>query len=74
MLLKQLLPFIKFKSIQAKTLLKALEILSKKTMQNLSKKDLKFIVSCILLIQKNNYSTRNKKTKEDFYRLLNITP
>ena len=72
--LKNLSPFIRFKEVQVKTLLKALDVLKRIPMQNLSKKDLKFLVSCMLLIQKNNYSTRSKKTEEDFYRLLNITP
>jgi hypothetical protein len=73
-ILKNLKPHIKFKDIQVKTLLKALEVLKGIPMQDLSKKHLKFLVNCILTIQKNNYSTKSKKTKEDFYRLLNITP
>lgn len=73
-ILKDLQPFIRFKEVQVKILLKALNVLKRIPMQDLSKKDLKFLVSSMLLIQKNNYSTRSKKTKEDFYRLLNITP
>lgn len=73
-ILENLSPFIRFKNKQAKLILLALEVLTKKTMRNMTKKDYKKIVSIILNLQKQNYATRKKKTKEDLYRLLDLTP
>ena len=70
-LLRNLLPFIKFKKIQAKSLLESSKILRKR---NLSDSDLRKLVNNILRIQKENYATRKKKNKEELLRVLDLTP
>lgn len=69
---KELLPYIKFKKIQAKAIYKASCILNKKS--KINKKVIKLLVNYILVIQKNNYSTRKKKSKKDLFKILGLTP
>ena len=71
-ILSDLLPFIRFKTIQAKALLKAADILSKKAL--LDKNDLLRLVNYILIIQRNNYVSRAKKNKQDLLKILSLTP
>ena len=70
-LLKILLPFIKFKKIQAKALLESSKLLQEK---NLEKHNLRKLVNNILKIQKENYVTRKKKTRNDLLKILGLTP
>ena len=73
-ILRLLKPFVRFKKIQVRLVLSACIILVKKTMRTMTKTDLKKLVKIILLLQKQNYATREKKTQEDLYRLLCLTP
>ena len=73
-ILKLLLPYIKFKKIQAKSLTEACDILSKETSRTLNNKQLKSLVGLVLVIQQENYATKSKKTKEDLYSILGLTP
>ncbi len=70
-ILEMLLPFIKFKKIQAKTILKSTKILQKKKL-NLS--DYKKLVEYMLIIQSENYATKKKKTRKELYCILGMTP
>ena len=70
-IMKLLEPFIKFKKIQAKTLIKSSKILQKK---NLEESDLKKLVDNIILIQRENYRTRKKRNKIELYSVLGLTP
>ena len=70
-ILKLLLPYIKFKKIQAKTLLKSAKILRK---EKFSRRDLRKLVDYILVIQKENYVTRRKKSKKELTKILGLTP
>ncbi len=69
-----LLPFIRLKKIQAVSLLKASKLLSKKTGSALTEKHLRFLIDCIIEIQKNNYATRKKKTRDELLKVLGLTP
>ena len=69
-----LLPYLKFKIIQGKALLKATEILMKAPLKKLNKKQLSKLVDYILEIQNENYVTKSKKTKEDLFIILGLTP
>ena len=69
-ILKKLMPFIKFKDEQAKALYYATEILTKA--QDL--KSLKKLIDCVLKIQEHNYAAKRKKTKQELYSLLDLTP
>ena len=73
-ILKLLLPFLKFKRNQAIAMIKASDILLKKPNNTLNRTDLKTLVRCIMTVQNNNYATRSKKTKDDLYDVLSITP
>ena len=72
--LEQLLPYIRFKKLQAKALVSACNILIAHTFRTLSVSDIEKIVSAILVIQNENYKARRKKTKEEFYISLGLTP
>ena len=69
-----LIPYLKFKKIQAKALLKACTILSGKKFKLLNKKDFIKIVDLILIIQKENYVTKKKKDKIELLKILGLTP
>ena len=73
-ILKSLLPFIRLKRNQAESLYKATDILSRKSMTQLSRQELLKIVNCVVEIQNNNYATKHKKTKEELMRVLALTP
>ena len=73
-ILANLLPYIRFKKLQASALLKACEILSKIKFSKLSKKQLIKLIDLILVIQSENYVTKRKKTKNELYKILNLTP
>ena len=73
-ILKSLRPYIKFKKIQTHALQKACEILLKTELKLLNKIQLVKIVDLILVIQNENYVTRKKKTKNDLYQMLGLTP
>ena len=73
-ILQKLSPYIKFKKIQCKALLKASKILSSKKYKILSKKEIQDIVDCVLVIQNENYVTKSKKTKKKIQKILGLTP
>ncbi len=68
--LKALLPFIRFKKIQAQTLLKSVTLL-RQTMTAARKQKL---AEYILLVQRENYVTRKKRTAQELFQLLGMTP
>ena len=73
-ILKNLLPFVKFKKIQVNALHKACDILSGTKFSKLSKKQLVKLVDLILVIQNENYVTKKKKTKAELFKILGLTP
>ena len=73
-IIKDLLPYIRFKKYQAKALFEASDILCRGNINKLNKNELKTLVNLILVIQKENYVTKKKKTKEELYKILDLTP
>lgn len=73
-ILSQLIPYIKFKKIQADCLLKACEILEGKGFSRLNEDDLRTLVSLIVEVQSQNYVTKKKKTREELLAILGLTP
>ena len=73
-ILTKLTPFIRFKKLQTKALVKACEILSTTKFKMLNKQKLKKLVDYILVIHKENYVTKKKKTRGEFYKILGLTP
>ena len=70
-IIKNLLPFIKFKKEQAKNMYRASDALIKNN--QLSNSQWRKLVDCILKIQEQNYITKKKKTKEELYKMLDLT-
>ena len=70
-ILENLLPFVKFKEIQAKILLKSVILLQK---HNLKEKDLIILVNNIIKIQSENYISKKKRTKQELLDILGLTP
>ena len=64
-ILKNLLPYIRFKKVQGTALLLACEILSTTKFVNLREAQLRKLVNLVLVIQKENYVTRHKRTKTE---------
>ena len=73
-ILRLLIPYVRFKKIQAESLYEACSILSSKKYKLLLKGDLLRLVDLILLIQKENYVTKRKKTKKELIKILDLTP
>ncbi len=73
-ILIRLNPFIKFKKLQSRALLKACEILSSTKFKMLSKQKLIKLVGYVLAIHNENYVTKKKKTREELLKILGLTP
>lgn len=72
-ILEQLRPFIRFKQLQADAMITACQIL-KSDIGMLSKKQLLDVVDLILIIQNANYKAHRKRSKEEFLKILDLTP
>ncbi len=73
-LLEMLLPYIRFKQKQASALIKVCRLLEQRSIQKLSSHDIRVVIGLLLLIQNENYKSKNRKTKEELYRILGLTP
>lgn len=73
-IISSLIPYIKFKKIQAKALLEASIILDSGNIRKLSDEQKKKLVDLMVVIQNENYATKRKKTKAELYKLLDLTP
>lgn len=73
-ILRSLLPYVRFKKLQAHALLQACEILSGTKFSKLTKKQLVKLVDLILVIQSENYVTKKKKTRSELNKILGLTP
>ncbi len=73
-ILKNLIPYIRFKKIQAKALFESCEILSKTKFNKLNRKQLTELVNLILVIQNENYVTKKKRTRSELFQILGLTP
>ena len=73
-ILKNLIPCIRFKKIQAKALLESCRILSQTKFNMLDRKQLTKLVDLILVIQNENYVTKKKKTRSELLRAIGLTP
>jgi hypothetical protein len=64
-------PYIKFKEIQVKALLKAVQMLQKKEIQT---KEYEMIIDLIIIIQNENYKASRKRTKSELMSAIGLTP
>lgn len=72
--LETFLPYLRFKQIQARALLQACFMLEGSTIRTMTPQKMRDIVDLILLIQSENYMSKARKTKDDLYQLLGLTP
>ena len=72
--LEALLPFLRFKLKQARFLIQACKMLEEKTLRTMKTSDMRSIVRLLVLIQQENYMSKSRKTKEELYQLLGLTP
>ena len=73
-ILQDLIPFIKFKKEQANALYKAANLLMNIKLKLLNKDNLLELTDYMMIIQNNNYVTKNKKTRQDILKILDLTP
>lgn len=73
-ILCSLLPFIRFKKVQAQALIDACTVLKQNPVSKLSDRELLEIVELMMVIQNENYSSAHKKTKQEFTDMLGLTP
>lgn len=71
-IIHELLPYIRFKKLQAEALYRASGILQES--RKLTQSDLLKLIDCMFVIQTENYATRSKKTKEELKQVLGLTP
>ena len=72
--LEILLPHIRFKLKQVRFLVKACIVLEKETIRTMKPSDMRLLVKLLLLIQNENYMSKSRKTKDELYQLLGLTP
>ena len=73
-ILDLLKPFVRFKKIQTEALIEACAILSGKKFKMLGREQKIKLVDLVLVIQKENYVTKKKKTRDELLRILDLTP
>ena len=69
-----LLPYIRFKAVQAKEMIHATTILSSGMFRTLQKKQVLSLIDSVLRMQNENYVTKKKKTREELFTVLGLTP
>jgi LAGLIDADG endonuclease len=73
-ILSILKPYLRFKAVQCEALMHACALLIKIPLKQMTATDLKKIVGYILEIQSMNYVTKKKRSKEELYESLGLTP
>ena len=73
-ILTLLIPFIRFKKIQARALLKAVNLLTGNFRKQLTNSELRKMVELIITIQNSNYVTKAKRSREELLSVLGLTP
>ena len=73
-ILKNLIPYIRFKKIQAASLLESCTILSSTKFNMLNREQLTKLVDLVLVIQNENYVTKKKKTRSELLQIIGLTP
>lgn len=73
-ILKKFLPHLRFKKVQAKALIEACNVLSKKNVRLLTISDKRKLIKYLMTVQKQNYATQHRKGKEELYKIVGLTP
>jgi len=67
-------PYLRFKRVQCQTLIAACRLLNSKKLKDMTDGDLKKVIDFMLVIQSHNYVTKKKRSKEELYAQLGLTP
>ena len=67
-------PYIRFKRIQTKALLRACRVLKSSTISSMTKTQLCTVIDCVEIIQNENYSKQKKRSKKELYKMFGLTP
>lgn len=73
-ILQNLLPFIRFKRIQALSMLCAASLLSRESVRRLTRLERLRLMRYLLSVQNANYQSSRKKTKNELIKILDLTP
>lgn len=73
-IIENLIPYIRFKKIQALSLIESCTILSSIKFNMLNREQLTKLVDLILVIQNENYVTKKKKTRSELLQIIGLTP
>lgn len=74
LVLRALVPYTQFKRSQVKALLRAMKILKAEPRIALSEARKRQLISCIEMIQKENYQSRGKRSAAELRQMLGLTP
>ena len=67
-------PFIRFKQIQVRALMQACTLLEEKSINSLSKRELRKLVDLVFVIRSENYKSRSSLTRAVLEKRLGLTP
>lgn len=67
-------PHIRFKAMQARAMIAACGLLSRKFVRELSKREQHRLVELTFAVRKENYKSRSTLTKEKLHQFLRLTP
>ncbi len=73
-ILEMLIPYIRFKKVQAHTIVSACRLLERVSFKKLTATQKKKICEYAFRVQESNYRTHKKRTLEEFYRDMGLTP
>ncbi|MEX0931071.1 MAG: LAGLIDADG family homing endonuclease [Candidatus Paceibacterota bacterium] len=73
-ILLMLKPYVRFKRVQIEALIEACGILLSAPPRKLESKQLIRLVDLVLIIQNENYATKRKRSKEELFVQLGLTP
>ena len=73
-ILEMLGPYLRFKKIQSIAVSRACMLLEKKTLRHLTISEKQKICKYALCVQNQNYRTHKKKTLNEFYHNIGLTP
>ena len=73
-ILNRLLPYIKFKKDQVKIMLKAIKLIEERDLDSLKPLHYQKLIEYLLGIQKANYQSSHKKTRQDLEKTFGLTP
>lgn len=73
-ILEKLLPYLRFKQVQAKAMIRACDILMSEKYSRLNDAQIRTIVQLALEVQNENYAAHRKRTRSELLAQLGLTP